>query len=241
MARLLRPLRPYEVAVAHLLTVPFENLSIHSGEPIILEDDALFDKIVTRRRGGFCYELNGLFASLLRALGFEVVMLSAEVANDDGTFGPDFDHMALMVTLEDRWLVDVGFGDSAREPLLIDDRSEQVQNERVYRIASDGRYLTLLHLINDKGDPTWKAEYRFTLNPHLYPDYAEMCRYHQTSPQSHFTRRRICSRATPDGRLTLSDMKFITTTEAGARQERLLTNQEQYERTLREKFGIVMG
>lgn len=66
--------------VAHLLTVPFENLSIHRKEPIVLETEALFGKIVERRRGGFCYEANGLFAALLSNLGFEVKMLAAEVA-----------------------------------------------------------------------------------------------------------------------------------------------------------------
>src|SRR6266850_2079046 len=102
--------------VAHLLTVPFENLSIHAAQPIVLEDNALFTKIVENRRGGFCYEANGLFAALLRALGFDVAMLSAQVANAEGKFGPNFDHMALMVSPKDvstqRWLVDVGFGDS---------------------------------------------------------------------------------------------------------------------------------
>jgi N-hydroxyarylamine O-acetyltransferase len=65
---------------AHLLAVPFENLSIHYGQPIILQEDALFNKIVRLRRGGFCYELNGLFAWLLRQLGFQVTLLSAEVS-----------------------------------------------------------------------------------------------------------------------------------------------------------------
>src|SRR5712691_2098401 len=73
--------------VAHLLTVPFENLSIHAGQPILLEGDALFTKIVSNRRGGFCYEANGLFAVLLRALGFDVALLTAEVANAAGEFG----------------------------------------------------------------------------------------------------------------------------------------------------------
>src|SRR4051812_10193641 len=72
--------------VAHLLSVPFENLSIHWGEPIELDDEALFEKIVVRRRGGFCYELNGLFATLLRALGFDVAMLSAGVEGSAGEF-----------------------------------------------------------------------------------------------------------------------------------------------------------
>src|SRR2546426_8959332 len=108
-----------ELQVAHLLSVPFENLSILAGQAIVLEDEALFTKIVANRRGGFCYEANGLFAALLRALGFDVAMLSAEVANAAGEFGPDFDHMTLMVTLAQRWLVDVGFGDSFLEPLLL--------------------------------------------------------------------------------------------------------------------------
>ena len=230
-----------DLQVAHLLAVPFENLSIHSGEPIVLENSALFEKIVARRRGGFCYELNGLFASLLSALGFEVVMLSAEVATKDGGFGPNFDHMTLMVVLKDRWLVDVGFGDSFREPLLIDERSEQVQDERTYLIREDGPYLVVLQRNNSEENQGRKTEYRFTLTPHQYSDYAEMCQYHQTSPESHFTRGRLCSKATPEGRLTLSDMKFITTTKSGVRQEQSLSNQEQYDQTLRESFGIIMG
>lgn len=223
--------------VAHLLAVPFENLSIHAGQPIVLEDEALFAKIVERRRGGFCYEANGLFAALLRALGFDVAMLSAEVARAEGGFSPAFDHMALMVSLARRWLVDVGFGDSFREPLLLDERGEQVQGSRAYRIIPDGTYLTLLQR---DADAEWQAQYRFTLQPYAYADYAEMCRYHQTSPQSHFTRARVCSRATEDGRVTLSEMRLITTSEQGGRQERVLASEEEYAAVLRQHFGIVM-
>ena len=226
--------------VAHLLTVPFENLSIHAGQAILLEDDALFSKIVTNRRGGFCYEANGLFAGLLRTLGFAVAMLSAEVANPGGEFGPDFDHMALEVQLERRWLVDVGFGDSFIEPLLLDERGEQRQGSRAYRIIPEGNYLVLMR--QDEGEE-WTAQYRFTLNHYTYADYAEMCRYHQTSPESHFTRSRICSRATGEGRITLSDMRFITTSISGGNQiryERTLTDDAEYADILREQFGIVM-
>jgi N-hydroxyarylamine O-acetyltransferase len=223
--------------VAHLRTVPFENLSIHSGEPIILDDKALFEKIVRRRRGGFCYELNGLFGALLRALGFDVEMLSARVANAEGIFGPDFDHMTLLVTLAERWLVDVGFGDSFLEPLKLDEEGEQLQGYRAYRIVRGAECLTLTQRLNDD---EWKQQYRFTLRPYHYSDYAEMCRYHQTSPQSHFTKARICSRATPEGRISLSDLRFITTIADGERQEQILTNQEEYATILRDHFGVVM-
>jgi N-hydroxyarylamine O-acetyltransferase len=230
--------------VAHLLTVPFENLSIHAGQPIVLEDDALFTKIVENRRGGFCYEANGLFAALLRAVGFDVAMLSAEVANAEGEFGPNFDHMTLMVSLERRWLVDVGFGDSFLEPLLLDEREEQAQGNRSYRIlppTSETDHLVLMQ--RNEGDE-WKAQYRFNLQPYTYADYAEMCRYHQTSPQSHFTRSRLCSRATEEGRITLSGMRFITNSKNGAhqvRQERTLASEDEYADVLREQFGIVMA
>src|SRR5215510_12560424 len=124
-----------QLHLVHLLHVPFENLSIHAHEAIVLNDSALFEKIVTRRRGGFCYEHNGLFAALLREIGFEVEMLSAEVANDQGEFSRDFDHMTLMVATEqERWLADVGFGDSFIEPLRLEIEREQRQRDIGYRI-----------------------------------------------------------------------------------------------------------
>jgi N-hydroxyarylamine O-acetyltransferase len=224
--------------VAHLRSVPFENLSIHAGEPIVLEEDALFTKIVEQRRGGFCYECNGLFAGLLRALGFNVAMLAAGVAKNDGSFGPIFDHMTLMVTLAERWLVDVGFGDSFLEPLLLDTRADQVQGTRSFRLVDDNDHLILMR--RDEGED-WKAQYRFTLQPYTFPDYEEMCHFHQTSPDSHFTKGLICSRVIDDGRITLSDMRYIKTSGPQRhRDEQTLPTRDDYDRVLREQFGVVM-
>jgi N-hydroxyarylamine O-acetyltransferase len=224
--------------VAHLRSVPFENLSIHSGEPIVLDEDALYTKIVEHRRGGFCYECNGLFAGLLRALGFDVAMLAGGVAHAGGGFGPLFDHMALMVTLEDRWLVDAGFGESFLEPLLLDSRADQVQGTRTFRLVDEDDYVVLMRR-NDGED--WQPQYRFTLQPYTFSDYEEMCRFHQTSPDSHFTKGLICSRATEDGRITLSDMRFITTSgPQRLRDEQTLSSREDYDRVLRDQFGVVM-
>lgn len=221
--------------VAHLLTVPFENLSIHAGEPIVLDDEALFDKIVVRRRGGFCYELNGLFSTLLRALGFDVARLSAGVMMPERGFGPEFDHMTLMVNLNERWLVDVGFGDSFREPLLLDEGGEQMQGDRAYRVdRQDDRYI-----LWERGrDGEWAARYRFSLTPYNdYEDYAEMCRYHQTSPQSSFTQGAVCSRATPNGRVTVSRMRLITTLN-GTKQQQALEDEASRSEALRTHFGF---
>ena len=232
--------------VAHLRSVPFENLSIHAAEPIVLEDEALFTKIVERRRGGFCYECNGLFAALLRALGFDVQMLSAEVANADGSFSQPFDHMTLLVSLDERWLVDVGFGDSFLDPLRLDETTEQPQGTRAYKIVPDGDYFVMMQRSDnraggERGDSgEWRAQYRFTLQPHEYADYAEICHYHQTSPLSHFTRGRVCTLATGSGRITLSEMRFITTSNSGEKQERALTTPAEFAAMLCERFGIVM-
>ena len=224
--------------VAHLTSVPFENLSIHAGERIVLDEDALFTKIVEERRGGFCYECNGLFAGLLRAMGFDVAMLAAGVAQRDGGFGPIFDHMTLMVTLDDRWLVDVGFGESFVKPLLLDTRADQVQGTRSFRLIDSEDQVVLL-LRNENED--WQPQYRFTLQPYTFPDYEEMCRFHQTSSESHFTKNVICSRATADGRITLSGMRLIITSgPQRLREEQTLSSSEEYDRVLREQFGVVM-
>ena len=117
---------------AHLLAVPFENLSIHLGEPISLEPAGLTGKIVTRRRGGFCYELNGAFALLLSALGFDVRLLAARVFGDD-RLGPPFDHLALLVQTTDGdgpWLADVGFGSHSEFPLCFGERGQQGRSGR---------------------------------------------------------------------------------------------------------------
>lgn len=222
--------------LAHLLTVPFENLSIHRGEPIVLEEEALFEKVVVRRRGGFCYELNGLFAALLGELGFDVALLSAEVATREGGYGPPFDHMALRVTLAERWLVDVGFGDSFREPLHLDAAGEQVQGADAFRIdaVSDRRVLSR----RGEGD-VWAPQYRFGLEAHELFEFDPMCGYHQTSPDSHFTQNRVCSLATSAGRVTLSGTKLIVT-ERGMRQERELEGEE-VDAVLRDRFGIAIG
>jgi N-hydroxyarylamine O-acetyltransferase len=226
-----------ELQVAHLLSVPFENLSIHRGEPIVLDDEALFEKVVTRRRGGFCYELNGLFASLLRSLGFPVTMLAAEVMNARGEWGLPFDHMALLVTLQERWLSDVGFGDSFLEPLQLEPQIEQVQGRHAFRLDLEGgRFIVMRR----DADAPWKTQYRFDLAAYEYADYAGMCRYHQTSPESHFTQRRVCSLAMRDGRVTISGTRLIVTTDEW-RREWDLPDEQAYVDALRDRFGIVFG
>lgn len=225
-----------DLQLCHLFYVPFENLSLYVHEYIELQEQALFEKIVLCRRGGLCHELNGLFAALLRELGFNVRLLAAGVAEDSGGFAPDFDHMALMVSLAERWLVDVGFGDSFRQPLSIDRRDKQVQGERSYKIEPDGDYLVLQEC---EGEGAWESQYRFKLGPSVLSDFEAMCHYHQTSSQSVFAKGRICSIAKPAGRITLSEMRLIETT-GSVRQERIIADEKEYAAVLARVFGIVM-
>ncbi|UOQ69356.1 arylamine N-acetyltransferase family protein [Hymenobacter volaticus] len=200
-----------ELQEAHLRAVPFENLSIHARQPIVLDERQLFAKVVEHRRGGFCYELNGLFAHLLQEIGFRVTLIAAEVGKPDGTFGPAFDHLALAVELDDVFLVDVGFGDSFRRPLRLHDRGPQVQGLTAYRIHQEGEYYKLQQQNQHVPNAPGEIVYRFRRQAHKLAEFNDMCVYHQTSPESHFSQKRVCSRATADGRLTLRDRRLIVT------------------------------
>jgi len=217
----------------HLFTVPFENLDIPLGTPIRLDLPLIYDKIVTRRRGGFCYELNGLFGELLTAMGFSVQMLSARVRREDGGFGPEFDHMLLKVQLEEPWLVDVGFGDSFVDPIVFRAGGADQVNGHRHVVWAVGEEWQLLRE-DEKGQVPL---YAFHDVPHTLNDYGEMCRFHQVSPESHFTKNWICSRATPDGRITLANMRLIVTRD-GSREEIQLSTPGDLRRSLRELLGI---
>jgi len=227
---------------AHLFTVPFENLDIHWGRKIVCDESRILQKIVNEKRGGFCYELNGAFAALLRALGFRVTLLSCRVARQDGSYGSEFDHLTLRVDLEEPWLADVGFGDCFLEPLRLGSRWEHEQSGRTYRLTSrmtSPASTDAAFGLEVMAEGKWKTEYAFTLQPRELSDFAGMCHFHQTSPESHFTRQRICSRATPEGRLTLSDNKLIETRGA-SRQETSLSGDRDWQAKLRELFGVVL-
>ncbi len=219
---------------AHQLTVPFENLSIHLSEPISLDEDALLAKIVTGRRGGFCYELNGAFALLLRALGADVVLTAARVYGA-GSLGPPFDHLALLVRLADGtgpWLADVGFGSHSVYPLLFASRREQEDPAGPFRLAdaADGDVDVI-----KGGEP----QYRVELRGRSLADFVPTCWWQQTSPQSHFTQSTICSRLTEGGRISISGHTLITTS-GGARTERELPDDGALLAAYRDHFGIVL-
>lgn len=219
----------------HLLSVPFENLDIHLGRPIILNEAAFYEKIIKHRRGGYCYELNGSFASLLTRLGFRVRMLSAKVASKNGGFSPEFDHMALLVSLKDRWLADVGFGDLFTEPKRLDYSGAQTDDGGDYRITNRAGVRLLSRWDREKS--LWEPQYMFGLRPRRLEDFAARNLYQQTSPNSHFKKGRVCSLLTRNGRVTLTDTKLIVTRRR-RRIERPLRERREFDRLLRKWFGM---
>jgi len=220
----------------HMLAIPFENLDIPLKREIRLELPRIYTKMVRRHRGGFCYEHNGLFAWALREIGFDLDMLSGRVARGDGSYGSEFDHMLLLVRLGgDRWIADVGFGDSFLEPLRLDSSEPQFDRGLEYQIVREKQDYLLLR----REEGRLERKFLFNLVPHEFRDYAGMCIYHQTSPHSTFTYRRVCSKATPNGRITLTGTALVIT-EEGKRTEIEITSDEQFERFLRVHFGIAV-
>ena len=217
---------------AHQMTVPFENLSIHLGEPIELTEAGLLAKIVARRRGGFCYELNGAFGLLLEALGFNVERVAARVYGGAG-LGPPFDHMALVVRSPDGsgpWLADVGFGSHSTHPLLLDGRREQHDPAGVFQVtaAPDGD----ADVLKDA-----EPQYRLERRARSLEDFVPTCWWQQTAPQSHFRTGLICSLLTDDGRISLSGRTLIMTSD-GVRTQRELADDDAVLGAYRGYFGV---
>lgn len=235
-----RPARPdaealRELHLRHLVAVPFENLSLHLGEPVTLDPDALHDKIVTARRGGYCYELNGAFAALLTTLGYEVDLLACRSIGPDG-LGIPFDHLALRVRTADGavLLADVGFGRHAHLPLLLTLDTDQSDPGGVFRISPAPRGdLDVFH----DGTPAYRLDPR----PRDLADFEVGSWYQQTSPRSHFTRSLVCSRLTDDGgRLSLAGRTLITTAPDGTRHEVPLDTDTEVLEAYRDGFGLAL-
>jgi N-hydroxyarylamine O-acetyltransferase len=200
---------------AHLERVPFENLDIRLGIPIALDAPAFAARIALGGRGGFCYQLNGAFAHLLGDLGFAVELLEARVHGPSG-LGGRFGHLCLRVTVDGRELLaDVGFGRGCfDEPIALVPALEQLDTAGAFvlrPIAKDS--------LDMRCDDT--PEYRVALAARGLADFEAGCRYHQTSPDSPFTRASVCTIRTPEGRSTLAGTRLIETTAAG-REEREL-------------------
>ena len=219
----------------HLLTIPFENLDIHWQNEIILDIDRIYNKVVLDKRGGFCYELNGLFYTLLLNLGFDCHLISCRVFKD-GEESDDLDHMAIIVTIEgNRYLTDVGFGELFLEPKPLTYNQLAVDYNKYFKFLKNtgGEYI----LMSSADASDFKKEYVFSDRVRQYIEFMPRCEWHQNSQESTFTQKKVCSIATAEGRLTLTDDKLIETIK-GQRKETALLNADDFYSKLQEHFGI---
>jgi N-hydroxyarylamine O-acetyltransferase len=197
---------------AHMLAVPFENLDIHLGRRLVLDRAVTYEKIVGRRRGGWCFELNGLFAWLLEQLGFKVTLLGSRVDSGDSV-GSDLAHLLLRVDLDQPLIVDVGFGDGPLRPVPLSQLGGGVIE-----------HLDGLRVV-------------FTLRPRDMEEFQPMCDHLQTSPSSVFVQTRIVTMALPAGRLKLRELT-LTEQVGGSISERELAGEDEWRAVLRDRFGL---
>ena len=221
----------------HLLRVPFENVDVVEGIALEASLPALFDKIVRRRRGGICYELNGLFAWLLREIGFTVELLEARVPRKDGE-PIAFDHLVLRVPLEgEAWLVDVGFGTGYLRPLKLSESGDQQQFRDRYRLVDDAEEGWRAVEARSVGRLGARQLYRFSEQPREFSDFAPGLDFHSKDPASPFTPQLVCHLAIPDGRVSLVESELRL--DRGGRVEASAIDEASLAASLRRHFGIL--
>ncbi len=222
----------------HLLHIPFENLDVHRQQDIRIDVRQSYNKIVQRKRGGFCFEVNGLFNELLQDLGFSTHFITCSVfSQPKQQFTPYFGHVAIVAHLEEDWLVDVGFGTNFSEPLRLSTEDYQPRDGTYYQLVKLSDAETLLRRTTNRREHI--KMYKFKSDPQPLTEFAEMCHYHQTSPESPFTQGKLCSLLTSDGRITLTDKAFIETV-SGKKTETPIESAQEFNQKLREHFGIVL-
>jgi N-hydroxyarylamine O-acetyltransferase len=219
---------------AHFHTYPFENFDILLGRGIDLDPQAVFNKLVRKKRGGYCFELNGLFLQALQALGFKARALLARVHLTGTPSGRG--HQLELVSINDRdWLVDVGFGmNSPRGPIPMEWGWSATMGGRTIRLTDGGHFGTMLQTL-EKGE--WKDLYSFDLEYVFPADIAYGNHYTSTHPDTFFTYSRVAGLPCPEGGITLLDRTLKITTK-GREEVQTLPDSPAYLDALKKHFSI---
>jgi len=225
------------IMAAHAASIPFENLDVLLGRPISLTPPAIFDKLVHRERGGYCFEQNGLLLLVLEALGYTVRPLSARVRwQRPRDFTPPRTHLFLRVELDgDSWLADVGVGGLSLTSALrlVENVAQPTPHEPRRLVREDGRWFHQVRL----GDE-WRDVCEFTLEE-MPPIDRELANWFtSTHPESHFRQRLIAARATSDGRVSLLNRELTLRSRDGRSEARVLADQAELLAVLAERFGL---
>lgn len=222
---------------AHLMCIPFENLDLHYGTKVILDYKKIFDKIILRKRGGYWYELNGLFYHLLYHLGFNCHVASAQIKNDKSQrFGRDFDHMVVIVQIEkEQYLVDVGLGASMMYPKIISKATIQMDFTDYWRFTTDPDENLILQQSYDSA--SFKSVYLFTLQKRELIQFMEMNEHHQSNKDYILLRQKLITKVTETGKIKLTE-KLLTIQHLGNTEESEIANEDAFLSKLDQHFGI---
>jgi N-hydroxyarylamine O-acetyltransferase len=223
------------IHVAHATNIPFENIDVLAGEPILLDLPSLEAKLVRARRGGYCFEQNMLLAGVLEQIGFRVARLQARVRFGARRILPRT-HMALEVEVDGRaWLADVGFGGwGLIEPVPLAE-GETRQFEWTYRLEREGESWVLQ--APQAGD--WQDLYAFTREPHLSVDFEPGNYYVSHHPDSIFVQSLTAQRPTPKERHVLRNREYVVAGPQGATSQTLERDSELLD-VLADVFGLVL-
>jgi arylamine N-acetyltransferase len=228
-----------ELQERHLRTVPYENLDVILRIPLSLDIHDLFDKIVTRRRGGYCFELNALCGWLLRELGYPVTDYMARFWRDEPNPPPKRRHQVLKVQVDETFYVcDVGVGGIVpRRPIELVEGLEQPQGDECYRLERDPDYGWMLCELRHG---VWSRLYSFTEEPQLAKDFIMAAYWCENSPDSIFAKESMVAIHTREGRNTIAGQEFRIFTSDDAHTF-VPESLDEYNQALRTYFGIVMG
>jgi N-hydroxyarylamine O-acetyltransferase len=220
----------------HPLAIPFENLDTLRRSPVRLDLESLQGKLVTARRGGYCFEQNLLFAHVLSALGFHVASLTARVLWDRPEDVRARTHMLLFVELgEGAYLCDVGFGGfTMTAPLRLEPGVEQGHPHEVFRLLRDGR--EFLSQVRVRGD--WRTLYRFDLQQQLQADIEVLNFWVSEHPDSPFRKRLMAARRGNDRTFSLRDNELSVYYAGGQSDHRELRSVTALRGLLADTFGI---
>jgi N-hydroxyarylamine O-acetyltransferase len=221
--------------IAHTMNIPFENLDVFYKRPPLLDQESLVKKIVENNRGGYCFEMNGLFSIVLQELGFKVTNLLARGTFDGISYFAKL-HQVLMVELDGKkYLADVGYGnDGIAAPLLLEEGVEQNQFTNTYRFVHDP---TFGYVLQRKTEDGWGYMYAFTLWECYPMDFLMSNHFTATYPESFFLKLKFCTKPTLSGRITLTDEHFKVT-ENGVVTETKVTDDSEYNVLLKKHFGL---
>lgn len=219
----------------HPSAIPFENLNPFTGAPVALQLSAIEEKLVSRQRGGYCFEQNNLLKAVLQQIGFQVKGLAARVIfNQPLDAVTPFSHMVLLIELDGiPYISDVGFGGmSPTAPLRLQTELEQTTPHEPFRLMEQGAYYRLEAKVKDE----WKPLYKFHLEEHFDQDYEVMNWYTSCNPSSHFTHTLIAARAVPGGRYALRNFHLSRHYLNRASEQTELKNSREVMDTLRDVF-----